>query len=420
VATSNEALLIAAVLRTGEYTPVMNKGISHSYFHLYKAEWKWIEKFIARYRKTPGKESFKAKFPDMPFKGVDDVEHFCEEVKRDHARYLFTDLVDRSLNLVEKDDIDGAVKQVHAGIIAIQSSLQGESNEFNLVNDFDLIYEEVKRRVDLVKVRGTAGVPSGFPTLDSWTGGLQESDYWIVGARLGQGKTWTLLRMLLECVVNGQDINYFSLEQNAKQIAFRIINLLSSRYGKKVFSSSDLRMGKGFNLLELKAFLQDLPSLGLGAVNIYDSTRGKITPLTISAKIEEHKGYTVNFVDYLQLGSKGRDWQQVAEMSSELASITNRYETTLIAAAQMNRQGDGREPPKTVNLGGSDGIGQDADGVIALAQQSPHVIKYRLAKYRDGEDQGTWFAHFNPGQGHFGEVNGNRAQEIIDSDKDED
>jgi replicative DNA helicase len=420
LATHPEALLIAAVIRTGDYQTPMHKGISNEHFHVHRAEWRWIEKYIARHRKTPGKVTFKNKFPELPFKAVDDVEHFCEEVKKDHARFLFTDLMDRSLDLVERDDIDAAVNQVQSGITLIQSSLAGDSGEFDLVKDADLIYEEVKRRIEVQAERGSTGVPFGFKTLDEITGGAQESDYWIVAARFGEGKTWTLNAMVLAAIAAGHDVNYFALEMSAKDIAFRIINLLSSRVGKKkVFGANDLRLGKNFNLIDFKDFIKHMPDYGLGALRLFDSTRGKITPLTIAAKIEQHRP-AINFVDYITIMAPDSGWQTVNETSKALASIPVRYECPLIAAAQIGRGGDGKEPPRAVHLSGSDAIGQDATGVVTLAKQSPHVVKFRLAKGRNVEDQLTWYGHFDPSIGKYGEISGNRADEIIARDEEED
>lgn len=420
MATHPEALLIAAVIRTGDYQTPMHRGISNEHFHVHRAEWRWIEKYIARHRKTPGKVTFKNKFPELPFKAVDDVEHFCEEVKKDHARFLFTDLMDRSLDLVERDDIEAAVAQVQSGITQIQSSLAGDSGDFDLVKDADIIYEEVKRRIETAADRGSTGVPFGFKTLDDVTGGAQETDYWICAARFGEGKTWTLNAMVLAAIAAGHDVNYFALEMSAKDIAFRIINLLSSRVGKKkVFAANDLRLGKNFNLIDFKKFIQNMPEYGLGALNIFDSTRGAITPVTVAAKTEQ-KRPAITFIDYLTLMSPDSGWQSVNETSKALAMIPVRYETPLVSAAQIGRMGDGKEPPRAVHLAGSDAIGQDATGIITLAKQSDHIIKFRLAKGRNVQDQLTWYGHFDPSKGKYGEIAANRAEEIVAEDGEED
>ena len=59
---------------------------------------------------------------------------------------------------------------------------------------------------------------------------------------------------------------------------------------------------------------------------------------------------------------------------------------------------------------------QDADAVITMAQQSKRVLKMRLAKYRHGQDGGTFYVEFAPNTGRMVEVSGDVAKDIIDED----
>jgi hypothetical protein len=68
---------------------------------------------------------------------------------------------------------------------------------------------------------------------------------------------------------------FVTLEMTKLQMAHRFHNLLSSRYGRRIFSNSDLMAGRNFNLLEYKSFLENLKKqTGLGDIHIVDGTRG--------------------------------------------------------------------------------------------------------------------------------------------------
>ena len=421
MATHSEALLISAMIRTRDATTHAHAGVTVSHFHVYEAEWRWVERYIARFRKTPSKEAFRLKFPDFPLKAVDDVEHFCDEVRREHARFLFSEVVEQALDFVEYGDIEAGASVLRSGLTSIESSLQGDSGAFSLLADDSSIYADVKHRVDTAASTGQAGVPLGFPTLDSATGGAQPGDYIIVGARLGIGKTWTLIQMATAAMIAGHQVMFVTLEQTRNQIAFRIHNLLSATLAKRVFSSSELMTGKGFSLAEYKKFLDDLKTrAGLGDIHILDGSRGKVSAATLGANIERVKPDIV-FVDYLTLlDTRDKDWQSVAKLSNDVQHLAMRYQVPIVAAAQINRGGEGMEPPMVSQLGLSDAIGQDADVVVTLGKQSEHILKFRLAKFRNGSSAIMWHCQFDPSSGNFKEVSYNKAREIIERDSEVD
>jgi replicative DNA helicase len=384
--------------------------------HIHSEEWAWIERFVTRYRKTPGKASFRTKFPDFRLKAIDDVAHCVDEVKSEHARYQLSVAIDKALLLAEKDEMDKAVDGLHSDIITIQSVMGGESSDFDLVRDYTEVYDDVSARVKKVMVSGQAGLPTGFPTLDLLTGGPQSGDFFVVAARLGVGKTWTMVRMACAAVFSGATIQYDALEQSRKQVAFRCHSFMSSRYGAEVFKSLDLHKGKGFDLRAYRVFLKDLQNHIRGRMFISDTSRGRVSPVTIAAQIERNKVDCV-FIDYLTLmEGKGDDWRGTAKLSAEIKQLAQRYEIPIIAAAQINRMGSGKEPPKAEHIGQSDAIGQDADAIITMSQYSRHVLKMKLAKYRHGQDGETWYTEFAPNVGKMDEISGDRAEEIIEDD----
>jgi replicative DNA helicase len=422
VASHPESLLISAIVNSQDHIGHANAGITRDHFHVYATEWRWLERYMLRFQKTPSRQAFCLKFADFPFKrGIDDVSLYAEETRSAHSIFVLNDSLDRILDFVDGGDVDAAMKTMRAGLSQVEASLQNTSGEFSLLQDSDIVYADVKRRVEIAQTRGQSGVPTGFKTLDLVTGGAQEGDYGIVAARVGNGKTWTLTAMTLAAMAAGISTLFVTLEMTKLQMAHRFHNLLSSRYGRKVFSNTDLMAGRNFNLIEYKAFLEKLKSeTGLGDVHIIDGSRGKISIPVLSAQIESVRPGIV-LIDYLTLlDNRDKDWQAVAKLSNDIQALTKRYNVPIFAAAQVNRLGIGHEPPRVDQLGLSDAIGQDADLIISLAQQSTHVIKFRLAKFRNGVDQGIWFAEFNPALGVYGEVSGNKAKTLIEADLEED
>lgn len=413
-----ETLFISAVLRQEDHrTPVL-AGVQPKWFATHSEEWEWVNRYIDRHRKCPSKALFRSKFPDFQIVQSDDVEYTLAELREDYLRRSLVSAVDSALDDIKDDrEIESVMDTLQKSVVNLQADCYGNANETDIVDDWESIYSEVSRRYERAKERGIAGIPTGFDTLDLVTNGPQEGDYWIVAARLGQGKTWTLIRMAATAVYKGFTVQYDALEQTRAQIAMRAHTFLSANETRHDFKSSALMRGEGFDLLGYKKFLKELKDGTTGRLIVNDTSRGRVTPASIAAQIERNRPDIV-FIDYLTLmNSATGDWQAIAGLSAELKGIAMQYGVPIVAAAQINRMAIGNDVPGSEHLAGSDAIGQDADCVVTMKQMSRHIIKMKLAKYRHGSDGQTWFNEFRPNSGSFKEVSGDEAQDIMSEDK---
>ena len=393
-------------------------GVNSSQFHAAKDEWEWIERYYLTNRKSPSKIAFKQQFPEFAIKAVNDTGHFSGEVRKAHARQCLTSAMRDVADYIADGDIDSAVKQMHTSIVGISSQMGDGTNDTDIITSWQDTYDEVQGRVQRVNDHGMAGVPTGFTTLDERTGGPQPGHIWIVGARLGQGKSWTMMRMATAAVMEGYNVQYNALEQTRTEVAMRIHTFLSSEVGKELFRNLDLMQGRNFDLKSYKAFLKSLKTDVTGRMHVSDTSRGRVSPLTIASQIERNKPDIV-FVDYLTLMEKSGDgdWKAIAKLSGELKTLAMEYQVPIVAASQLNRaNGLSKEPAGPEALSQSDAIGQDADAVITLRQMSSSVIQMKLAKYRHGLGGFKWYTEFRPSAGVFKGITYNRAQELKDAD----
>lgn len=416
-----ETLLISAILRQEDSISPVLAGVEKKWFAACGDQWEWIERYISRHRKTPSKTLFRSKFPDFQLVQSDDVEYCIGELRDEYLVRSFVAMVDDSLDAIKDGrDIESIINSCQSNIVKLQGDALGNSNESSIIDDWEPIYNEVSRRYERANERGISGIPTGFSTLDKVTSGPQPGDYWIVAARLGQGKTWALIRMATMAVYQGHTVQYDALEQSRAQIAMRAHSFLSASSTKEGIRSSALISGKGFDLAAYKRFLSGLRNGELGNFVVNDTSRGRVSPGSIAAQIERNRPDVV-YIDYLTLmNSQAGDWQAIAALSSELKGIAMRYEVPIVAAAQINRMAIGSDVPGAEHLAGADAIGQDADCVVTMRQVSRRVTKMKLAKYRHGQDGMEWFNEFRPGVGVFREISGDIASDLISEDKLED
>jgi len=414
-----ELLLISSVLREQDVQTPRHFGISLYHFHTYKAEWSWLMKYANDHNKAPSRVAFKHEFPDVKLLRADDTGYYCERVLESHAQHEVLRLCEEAMEEVSSGEPMAALKLLAQGTnrASMDVSLLGKNS--NVLDDYEDIYNEAARRVEAAEKGGLPGISTGFPTLDSRTGGPQPGHVWIVGARLGEGKSWAMLRMAVAALIEGKKVQFCSLEMSRSQVTLRTHTFLSAllKY-EHSFKNMDLMLGKGYSLKEYRKFLRYLRDNLTGQLFVSDMSRGRVTATSLSAIIENNEP-DILFVDYITLMGRDTDgWEGVAKLSGDMKTLAERYGIPIVLAAQMNRGGHGREPAGAENLAESDAIGRDADCVVSLKQVSPHVVKAKVTKYRHGPDGYMWWNRFEVNAGVFEECSFDEAQDTIDADAD--
>lgn len=414
-----EQLLISSVLRDSDVQTAIGEHVSLEMFRAHPDEWGWIENYFSRFRKTPSKAAFRNKFPKFKIRTVNDTAYYSGEVRKEHVKTLLTVALSETGRLIADGKEDDAVALMSSKIISIAANT-GVANDSDILTSYKDILRDVEVRKTRVEDTGYSGVTSGFAKLDRVTGGFHPGTLTIVGARLGEGKSWMLQRAACSAVIQGEVVQFDALEQSRAEVGMRIHSLLSSQssVSREIFNSQSLMRGQDFDLGAYKKFLRETRKGLAGKLHVADTSRGRMGLMTIASQIERNKPSIV-FIDYITLMEKsGSDWQDVAALSSGLKTIAQQYNVAIVAAAQLNRShGLTKDPAGAEALAQSDAIGQDADMIITLKQQSPSTIACKLAKNRNGRGGFKWYIEFKPGEGIFREVPYSRMLEIKDEDK---
>ncbi|MCL2486011.1 MAG: replicative DNA helicase [Oscillospiraceae bacterium] len=230
--------------------------------------------------------------------------------------------------------------------------------------DHLMILNDPDRRDEL------AGVPSGIPSLDVITSGLNKSDLIILAARPGMGKTSFALNISRNVAVSSQKkVAFFSLEMTREQLALRI---LSSESG---VSSQRLRDGR----LKPDEWTALADAAGrLHNVPIYLDESGNISATKIQAMVRRLRtdgevGLVV--IDYLQLMSLAKTFsnrvQDISEITRSLKIMAKELNVPVMLLSQLNRSAESRtgHKPMLADLRDSGSIEQDADIVLFLYRE---------------------------------------------------
>lgn len=414
---SPEKLLISAVLQTGSAQLAMTRGVTRDWFHALKPQWVWIENHVSQFGKAPDIGTFVAKFPNVQLYRSTDVDYAVEEMRSHHMRASFgslmADITDELLRGAPAADM---ISKAQKRLGQLQGQIEGGQNEITL-EDHDEPYLDLLRRTQQAQTTGAPGVKTGFTTLDKISGGPSPGDLWIVAARLGQGKTWTMIKMATEAVMAGHTVLFQSLEQSRVQIMFRMHSFLARAIGGPEIKVGDLMRGSLPDPFVYRDFLQELPLKVPGQLIVNDTARGRLTVAGLSAQVERHNPSIV-FVDYLGLMATPGEWASVAEVSAGLKGVASRHRIPVVTAAQINRAGAGASHnPGAEHLAGSDAIGQDADLVLTMRQRSAHCLTYSVVKHRHGRSGVNFHGQFQPNVGLLTECSQEQAEELMAKDR---
>jgi replicative DNA helicase len=422
VSLNAEQALLSAVVRTQTSQQLAEHGIDVSYFQSYPEEAKFLLGHISRNHRVPSKALFKSEFPEFRLLVVDDVDFYAVAVRRRHARTALTEVLSQAAEALRCNDLDGAIRLTYEGSVATAAKAK-KSYDTDIIDDWEKIYLETKHRKNNYDDTGYAGIPTGFSTIDEHTGGYQPGQFIVWAARLGEAKSWSLLRQAISAIMAGYTVQFDALEMSRTEVSYRIHAFLSSSVGRQVFSNINLAQGKEIDLVEYKHFLRNLRKNlqnkgSSGKLHVADSSRGRISILDIQAQLERNNP-DILFIDYITLMSmKGDgDWTSIAKLTNELKQMANYYKIPVIVAAQMNRNAaGGKEPGGPEDLGRGDSIGQDSDLVMSQRLMSRRALLLKCIKYRHGLSNFRVWCHLEPSKGKFEEI----SKEAFDDLRDED
>lgn len=311
------------------------------------------------------------------------------------------------------DEVEGKVFRIAERVYPYEFS-----HISSLLEDAYLRIEELHKQDK--KLRGLA---TGYPLLDEYLGGLQNSDLVILAARPSLGKTALALNIARHLAVEeGIPVAFFSLEMSKDQIVDR---LLASEAGVSLWR---LRTGKLYyegEINELAMVSQAMDKLAQAPIYIDDTPSLHTLHIRSMSRKLKHQvgGVGLIVIDYLQLLRSHKNYdnrvQEMTEISKSLKELAKEMNLPVLALSQLSRAPEQRisQVPKLSDLRESGSIEQDADvvmfihrprdsGQVAPSNQADIII----AKQRHGP-LGVVNLYFEPETASFYSVETN-VQEI--------
>lgn len=295
------------------------------------------------------------------------------EIVRDYSvRRRLIEAGNRIISLANRTDNSTKSIIEEAQRLIFEAAQNRSSNDFRHVREiigpvFVGVEERYKQNDNI-----TAGYPTGFTDLDSFTGGLQPGSLTIIAARPSMGKTAFAVNI---AQFGGGKANrpvlIFSLEMPAEQL---VIRMLSAESGVNLsLLSSGTFDSTGFNYVREACDV-------LAKRNIFINDDSGLTAMDFRTRCRRfktrHPDLALVIVDYLQLMSSGDGrpegrQQEVSDISRMLKLSARELECPVIALSQLSRAVESRNgnKPQLSDLRDSGAIEQDADLVLLMYRE---------------------------------------------------
>jgi len=285
------------------------------------------------------------------------------------------------------EEADHAAAQAEQLIYAVTHAQQGAREPVGVGRILTSMFDDLASPHEPGGV--ITGVPSGFPDLDTLTGGFQPGNLILLAGRPGMGKTALALTIARHAAIDyGRSVLFFSAEMSQDELTQRLVALearldLSRVWKRALIEEERVRIievsGK---IIDAPLLIDDTPAISLTAM------RSKIRRALTTGDID------LIIVDYLQKliattesGKRYTDRvQEVSEIARGLKDIAREFQVPVLALAQLSRAVEARaeKVPQLSDLRDSGELEQEADLVLFLYRD-----EYYAGYAPDGSSRST-------------------------------
>lgn len=215
--------LLNKILKTADMNIVLDNNLSNDMFIEYQDEFNYISDFYTKYGKVPDKETFLSKFPEFSLIEVTESDTYLLDKLNEEYLYYKTVPIIQEVAEKLKNNSEDAVDYLTSKLPQLTSLQKTEG--IDIIQNADLRLEEYKQKIAGQK---DSYITTGFEELDSIIKGFAKGEELVVlFARIGQGKSWILNKMLAHAWEIGNNVGLISPEMSANKIGYRFDTLVN-------------------------------------------------------------------------------------------------------------------------------------------------------------------------------------------------
>lgn len=204
------------------------RGVNAAWFNNEddKRVWTFIRDHHSKYGESPSVEVISENFPTYKLESVsDNVDFLIDQVLKSRRVALINNAIRGAIEDIEvRKDHDSALSTLQSGLAKLDDDGLSGSSDVDLTFEAQKRWEEYLERKNLPN--GLRGLPTGFPSIDAATSGLQKGQLIVIVAPPKTGKSTLALQIAHNLHLSGnvpmfQSFEMSNLEQLARYDAMR-------------------------------------------------------------------------------------------------------------------------------------------------------------------------------------------------------
>ena len=227
------------------------------------------------------------------------------------------------------------------------------------------------------------GLPTGLKALDKHFSGWQPTDFVVIGADSGMGKTAFVMGQMLACAKAGKAVGMFSMEMSVFQLATRAVAVESDFHMNQLMRNGFEKTKYFETLYKVIDRMKDLP------IHIDDKPALTVSEMKRKARAMARKfGIKMLVIDFLQMFSGDKEMRiNVGDAARECKNIAKELGIVVIALSQISREvrKSKYHLPKKYHLKEASAIEEAADVICMLYR--PDYYGYDKNNYSDLYDE---------------------------------
>lgn len=193
---TNESRLLSSAISHRDLSPLFERGARDSWFvdEEDRRIWVFLRTHFSKYGECPSIEVVNDNFPTYKLLDVtDSIDYLIDDLIAKRRKVATSNMLREAITKIEREqDHEGALLALQSGIVQIEQSGLSQTSDVNLIKTTEERWEEYQA---LKLNPGLLGWPTGFPTIDSVTNGLQNGQLLVLTAQPKTGKSTLLMQI---------------------------------------------------------------------------------------------------------------------------------------------------------------------------------------------------------------------------------
>jgi len=216
MAADNETRLLSRAIRDRDIKPMLERGVQEDWFASdeNRSVWKFLKSHWDKYNEVATAVTVKDNYPNYRLLNVEDnIDYLIDQLVAYRRRQETIRVIqDASEVIATGGDAEVAIRILGVGVgtLAEEGIASG--------SDVDLIEDPMSRFEDYLDIKnrpaGLLGLPTGFPTIDKATAGLQPGQLVTVVAPPKMGKSTLLMQIAIAIHEQGHPLMMQSFEMS--------------------------------------------------------------------------------------------------------------------------------------------------------------------------------------------------------------